>query len=219
MELLRLFSFCAFFIGVSSRKWIVSPTLIGDLHNKIREQYVDTPPLKADYRLSADAQNCAQYLLDNPSLDILTHPCNPGHFGENIYKLSAVSADNEVFQRATEIWHDEEKDLPDRSDSLWYLMVNFNNRNKPVGHFIQEIWALATKVGCGMASDDNNVSIVVCRYDKAVNPLGTQLRDNVHLKKQSAINNNCQDTPNFPCTQDLCAHFGDLYCKKSCNKC
>ena len=78
--------------------------LAKDLHNKIREQYVDTPLLDFNYNLAVAAQDCAQYLLDNPQLDILTHPCNPGSYGENIYLLTTTGADNEIFQRATEIW-------------------------------------------------------------------------------------------------------------------
>ena len=97
--------------------------------------------------------------------------------GENLaFKMDSTADYQKVLDDTpTQRWYDEIKDYD-------FTKSEYSSKT---GHFTQVVWAKTTKLGCGSASDGNNV-YVTCRYEPAGNVVGEFKTNVLPLEKKAA---------------------------------
>merc|ERR1712126_66838 len=132
-------------------------------HNKLRAKH-GVPPLKLTDKLSKTAQDWAEKLLKENSLDQLDHSPQSRPYQESLWGGDGSLADP---KKIIQDWYSESKDykydveIPDKK--------TFKEKN--IGHFTQIVWKSTTELGVGVASKDGKV-IVVAHYSPKGNMLG-----------------------------------------------
>ncbi len=132
-------------------------------HNAARAA-VGVPGLTWDARLAADALVYAHELARTRRFEHANQPQGPGREGENLFTGTRGAYS---YTEMVQLWIDEK---------TWFLnrtAPNFSStgNGEAVAHYTQIIWRTTTRVGCALASNDQD-DYLVCRYSPSGNVIG-----------------------------------------------
>nr|Q7YT83.1 RecName: Full=Cysteine-rich venom protein; Short=CRVP; AltName: Full=Substrate-specific endoprotease Tex31; Flags: Precursor [Conus textile]CAD36507.1 substrate-specific endoprotease [Conus textile] len=123
-----------------------------EMHNKIRADVTDAAnmlKMEWDERLATVAQKWAMQCILGHDSGRRGEPDLPGSVGQNV----AWSSGDLTFLGAVQMWADE---IVDFQYGVW---------TDGTGHYIQQVFAGASRIGCGQSACGNN-KYFVCNYYK-----------------------------------------------------
>jgi hypothetical protein len=128
-----------------------------EAHNTYREKF-GSKPLDWDAQLSVNATLWAETLLKAERLSR-----SETEKGESIFRGKAPV---KSCQEAVDAWHQEKEKYKGEPITEATEATNYT----------QMMWKSTTKLGCGMAKNDQN-AVYVCQYDPAGNKRDVKLED------------------------------------------
>lgn len=139
------------------------------LHNEARAD-AGVPPIRWDAKLAADAAVWAERLARTHRFEHSTWPrgTDPAGEGENLWM---GARDYYSYSQMVGAWIDEGRYFTDG------VMPNLSTTGNwvDVGHYTQIIWRNTTRVGCALASNEEN-DYLVCRYSPPGNVISQRPR-------------------------------------------
>ena len=162
-KLALILAIAAFLPGMQGRLANFETRVLSS-HNHER-QAMDMPPLKWDHALAKRAQAWADYLATSGKFEHSPNLLGKPLEGENIWGGTSGAYSPEAM---VGLWI-AEKDyfvggvFPSNSST---------GRVQDVSHYTQLVWRRTGAVGCGISQGENE-EILVCRYSKPGNLIGT----------------------------------------------